>query len=68
MTFFIPERRRSLLPRDGAHPHMLTVAFVYCCARVAQIEQSGEKGCLHHLWIVVMVLLFMLYGFYTWRP
>ncbi|WP_158007900.1 hypothetical protein [Methyloceanibacter marginalis] len=47
---------------------MLTVAFVYCCARVAQIEQSGEKGCLHHLWIVVMVLLFMLYGFYTWRP
>ena len=46
---------------------MLTVTFVYCFAKISQKELRGEEeGHLTYLWLIVMVLLFMLYGFYTW--
>ena len=47
--------------------NLLTVAFVYCLARITQMERNGEEGRLSHLWLVVMVLLFALYGLYLWR-
>ena len=47
--------------------NLLTVTFVYCIARVTQMERSGEEGRGTHLWLVVMVLLFALYGLYVWE-
>ena len=48
-------------------PTYSTVAFVYCFAKVHEQELKGEEeGRLTYLWLIVMVLLFMLYGLYTW--
>jgi hypothetical protein len=44
--------------------NILTVAFVYCFARIAKID--ADEGRLHYLWLILMVLLLMLYGLYTW--
>jgi len=47
--------------------NVLTVAFVYCFAKIHQKELAGEEeGRLTYLWLIVLVLLFMLYGLYTW--
>ena len=44
--------------------NVLTVAFVYCFAKIHQKELAGEEeGRLTYLWLV---FLFMLYGLYTW--
>jgi hypothetical protein len=46
---------------------VLTVAFVYCFAKIHQKELIGEEeGRLTYLWLIVLVFLFMLYGLYTW--
>ena len=45
--------------------NVLTVAFVYCLAKITQKELK-EEGRLTYLWLIVLVLLFMLYGLYTW--
>ena len=51
--------------------NLLTVTFVYCVARVTQMERkmerSAEGGRATHLWLAAMVLLFTLYGFYVWE-
>ena len=45
----------------------LTVLLVYCFAKVHQQELKGEEeGRITYLWLIVMVMLFMLYGLYTW--
>jgi hypothetical protein len=45
----------------------LTVVLVYCFAKVHQQElKEEEERRLTYLWLIVMVLLFMLYGLYTW--
>ncbi len=47
--------------------NVLTVAFVYCFVRLHQQEVSGqEEGRLPYLWLIVLVVLFMLYGLYIW--
>jgi hypothetical protein len=47
--------------------NVLTVMLVYCFAKITQKEIKGEEeGRLPYLWLIVLVLLFMLYGFYTW--
>jgi hypothetical protein len=46
--------------------NLLTVTLIYCLAQISRRERCGTRGRLHHLWLVVMVLLFMLYGFHTW--
>lgn len=45
----------------------LTVTLVYCFAKIHQKERVGEEeGRLTYLWLIVLVMLFMLYGLYTW--
>jgi hypothetical protein len=45
--------------------NVLTVAFVYCFAKIHQKELAGEEeGRLTYLWLVILVFLFMLYGLY----
>jgi hypothetical protein len=47
--------------------NLLTVTFVYCIAKCSQKELRGEEeGQLTYLWLIVVVLLFVLYGFYVW--
>ena len=46
--------------------NVLTVTFIYCVAKVTQKELSGEEGRGTYLWLAAMVLLFTLYGLYTW--
>jgi hypothetical protein len=47
--------------------NVLTVTFVYCFAKIHQKELTGdEEGRLTYLWLIILVLLFMLYGLYTW--
>jgi succinate dehydrogenase hydrophobic anchor subunit len=46
--------------------NVLTVVFVYCFAMINQREKRGEEGRLTHIWLIVIVLLLMLYGLYTW--
>jgi hypothetical protein len=47
--------------------NVLTVTLVYCFAKITQKELKGEEeGRLPYLWLIVLVLLFMLNGFYTW--
>jgi hypothetical protein len=47
--------------------NVLTVAFVYCFAKIHQGELAGEEeGRLTYLWLIILVFLFMLYGLYTW--
>lgn len=47
--------------------NLLTVTFVYCIAKYSQKELRGEEeGQLTYLWLIVVVLLFVLYGFYVW--
>ena len=63
------ERNRGFLSRDGSNSHRqrLDVVFVYCFAVIGQQERSGdEEGRLTYLWLIVMVVMFMLYGLYTW--
>ena len=46
--------------------NVLTVTFVYCFAKISQLEQKGEEeGRLTYLWLLVLVFLFMLYGLYV---
>lgn len=47
--------------------NLLTVTFVYCVARVTQMEQSGEEGRGTHLWLATLIFFFLLYGFYVWE-
>ena len=43
--------------------NVLTVTFVYCFAKIHQKELAGdEEGRLTYLWLIIIVLLFMLYG------
>jgi hypothetical protein len=44
--------------------NVLTVAFVYCFAKIHQRRNSLERRKV--LWLIIMVFLFMLYGLYTW--
>ena len=47
--------------------NVLTVTFVYCFAKITQMEQKGEEeGRLTYLWLLVLVFVFMLYGLYVW--
>jgi len=47
--------------------NVLTVTFVYCFAKIHQKECIGkEEGRLTHLWLIILVFLFMLYGLCTW--
>jgi hypothetical protein len=46
--------------------NVLTVTLVYSFVKVDQRERAGEEGRLSHLWLIVLVLLFMLYGWHTW--
>ena len=47
--------------------NVLTVTFVYCFAKIHQKELAREEeGRLTYLWLIIVVLLFMLYGLYTW--
>jgi hypothetical protein len=47
--------------------NLLTVAFVYSFVKIHQKELTGaEEGRLTYLWLIILVLLFMLYGLYTW--
>jgi ABC-type transport system involved in cytochrome bd biosynthesis fused ATPase/permease subunit len=47
--------------------NVLTVMLVYCFARITQKEIRDEEEDRHpYLWLIVLALLFMLYGFYTW--
>ena len=57
-----------ILSRTGAPlvANILTVVLVYCFAMINHREKQGEEGRLTHLWLIVMVLLLMLYGLYTW--
>ena len=46
---------------------MLTVAFVYAFSKIHQKELTGEEeGRLTYRWLIILVLLFMLYGLYAW--
>ena len=47
--------------------NVLTVAFVYSFVKIGQKERSGEEnGRGNYLWLILLVLLFVLYGLYTW--
>jgi hypothetical protein len=47
--------------------NVLTVTFVYCFAKITRKELKGEEGGrVTHLWLIVLVLLFMLYAIYVW--
>ena len=47
--------------------NVLTVTFVYCFAKIHQKELAGEEeGRLTYLWLIILILLFMLYGLYAW--
>lgn len=47
--------------------NVLTVVFVYCFAEIGRQERSGkEEGRLTYLWLIVMIVMFMLYGLYVW--
>jgi len=47
--------------------NVLTVTFVYYFAKIHQKECIGkEEGRLTHLWLIILVFLFMLYWLYTW--
>jgi len=47
--------------------NILTVTFVYCFAKISQLELKGEEeGRLTYLWLLILVFLFMLYGLYVW--
>ena len=43
------------------------LVLVYGFAKVHQQElKEEEEGRLTYLWLIVMVMLFMLYGLYAW--
>ena len=47
--------------------NVLTVTFIYCFAKITQLEKKGEEeGSLTYLWLLVLVFVFMLYGLYVW--
>ncbi len=45
---------------------VLMVLLVYCFATINRREQNGGEAQLSHLWLIVMVFAFVLYGLYTW--
>ncbi|WP_159079892.1 hypothetical protein [Methyloceanibacter sp. wino2] len=47
--------------------NLLTVLLLYCFAGVSRPGARGHEGYLTQLWLITMVLMFALYGFYTWR-
>ena len=47
--------------------NILTVTFVYCFAQIARSERRGEEGRATYIWLIVMILMFTLYGLYTWN-
>ena len=62
-------RNSCLYPGDGTVliANVLTVAFVYCFAKVHQKELKGEEqGRFTYLWLIVLVFLFMLCCLYIW--
>ena len=45
----------------------MTVTFVYSFAKLSQKERDGvQEGLITYLWLIVMVMLTMIYGLYTW--
>jgi hypothetical protein len=51
---------RSLRPPSGG-------PFVYCIAKITQLEQKGEEeGHLTYLWLLVLVFVFMCMGYMFW--
>jgi hypothetical protein len=47
--------------------NILTITFVYCFAKISLKEREGvEEGKLTYLWLLLLVLLFMMYGMYVW--
>lgn len=47
--------------------NILTVTFVYCFAKISQLEQNREDGGkLTYLWLLIVVFTFILYGLYVW--
>jgi hypothetical protein len=51
--------RHSDRAMTKTHSHS---TLVYCFAKIDQRERAGGEGRLTHLWLIVLVLLFMLYG------
>jgi hypothetical protein len=47
--------------------NLLTVTFVYCFVKISQKElRKEEEGKLTYLWLLLLVVLFMIYGMYVW--
>ncbi len=46
--------------------NILTVTFVYCFAKVAQKERNRQEGRSLFLWLLMMIVMIVLYGYYTW--
>ncbi|MGB0058453.1 MAG: hypothetical protein WBQ20_17220, partial [Methyloceanibacter sp.] len=47
--------------------NVLMVTFVYCFSKIHQKELAGEEeGRLTYLWLIILILLFMLYGLFAW--
>jgi hypothetical protein len=45
--------------------NLLTVTFIYCFAKITQLEQKGEEEGTSHLPLAARSR-FMLYGLYVW--
>ena len=59
----------ALLPGHGIRSHRQRTDCHLCLllAKIHQKECIGEEeGRLTHLWLIILVFLFMLYGLYTW--
>jgi hypothetical protein len=47
--------------------NILTVTFVYCFAKISHKKREGaEEGKLTFIWLLLLILLFMMYGMYVW--
>ena len=47
--------------------NILTATLVYCFARIAQKEERAQgDGLGTYVWLILVIFVFMLYGFYTW--
>ena len=47
--------------------NLLTILLLYCFVGVSRPGARRQEGYLTQLWLITMVLMFALYGFYTWR-
>ena len=57
----------SAMGQRRPHCQRVDVAFVYAFSKIHQKELTGEEeGRLTYLWLIILVLLFMLYGLYAW--